>query len=100
MEIQMNTPRFGRREFLRRAGLTAGSMGVAAGAGPLIGCGEDSPPGPVSPGAPTDLLATAVSATRIDLDWTDNANDETSYEIERRLASESVFTPLAAIASD
>jgi hypothetical protein len=41
-----------------------------------------------------------VSATRIDLDWTDNATDETSYEIERRLASESVFTPLAAIASD
>jgi len=96
----MNTPRFGRREFLRRAGLTAGSMGVAAGAGSLVGCGEDSPSGPVPPGTPTDLVATAVSAARIDLAWTDHATDETSYEIERRLASETTFTPLAAIASD
>ncbi len=35
------------------------------------------------PAAPTDLVATAVSPTSIDLTWTDNATDETGYSIER-----------------
>jgi hypothetical protein len=34
-------------------------------------------------GAPSDLTATAVSASRIDLSWTDNASNETSYRVER-----------------
>ncbi|HEX7880342.1 MAG TPA: fibronectin type III domain-containing protein, partial [Candidatus Eisenbacteria bacterium] len=96
----MNTPRLGRREFLLKAGLAAGTMGVTTGAASLVGCGGGSSPGPVPPGAPTDLVATAVSAARIDLAWADHATDETSYEIERRLATETIFTPLATIASD
>jgi Rieske Fe-S protein len=96
----MTVPRFGRREFLRRAGLTAGTVGVATGAGTLVGCGDDGPTGPTPPAAPTGLVATAVTATRIDLAWTDNATNETSYEVERRLATESTFTPLATIESD
>ncbi|HYC93637.1 MAG TPA: N,N-dimethylformamidase beta subunit family domain-containing protein [Thermoanaerobaculia bacterium] len=35
------------------------------------------------PAAPTGLTATAVSASRIDLAWTDNATDEASFRIER-----------------
>jgi parallel beta-helix repeat protein len=35
------------------------------------------------PGAPGDLSATGISATQIDLSWTDNAGDETAYLVER-----------------
>jgi hypothetical protein len=35
------------------------------------------------PSAPTTLTATAVSQTQINLSWTDNANNETAYKVER-----------------
>ena len=36
------------------------------------------------PAAPSDLTATAVSGTRIDLTWVDNSNDEDDFDLERR----------------
>ena len=38
---------------------------------------------PAWPATPTGLTTTAVSNTRIDLTWTDNASTETSYEVDR-----------------
>lgn len=38
---------------------------------------------PSLPTAPTSLVATAISSTRIDLTWTDNSSDETKFELER-----------------
>lgn len=35
------------------------------------------------PSAPTSLTATSVSGTSIQINWTDNANNETGYRIER-----------------
>ena len=35
------------------------------------------------PNAPTGLTATAVSSSQIDLAWTDNADNETGFKIER-----------------
>lgn len=35
------------------------------------------------PAAPTSLSATPISGMRVDLAWVDNADDETSYSIER-----------------
>jgi len=35
------------------------------------------------PSVPTSLSATAVSASQINLSWTDNATDETAYRVER-----------------
>jgi hypothetical protein len=41
------------------------------------------PPPPVAPVAPTGLTAAAVSATQINLAWTDHANNEDGFKIER-----------------
>ena len=38
---------------------------------------------PLSPEAPGNLKATAVSANQIDLQWTDNSTNEQGFEIER-----------------
>ncbi|HEV2827379.1 MAG TPA: fibronectin type III domain-containing protein, partial [Pyrinomonadaceae bacterium] len=38
---------------------------------------------PTPPAAPTSLTATAASATQINLAWTDNANSEDGFRIER-----------------
>jgi carboxypeptidase T len=38
---------------------------------------------PVTPAVPTNLVATAVSKSQINLSWTDNATNETGYRIER-----------------
>jgi hypothetical protein len=42
-----------------------------------------TPTAQAPPAAPSNLVATAVSATRIHLTWTDNANNETGFAIER-----------------
>src|SRR6185369_12315287 len=51
------------------------------------------------PTAPTNLSATAVSSSRIDLAWTDNATSETAYKVERSLDGTS-FTLLATVAAN
>ena len=84
-----------RREFLRLAGLSAGTMGASTLAGALSGCGGSSPTEPRPPASPSDLVATVVSATRIDLAWTDNSSDETSFELDRHSATEPDFVKLA-----
>lgn len=43
----------------------------------------------VKPAAPTGLTATTVSSTQIDLSWTDNADNETGFVIERALLGQS-----------
>lgn len=46
------------------------------------------------PKAPTSLAAAAASATQINLSWTDNATDETGFELERSTDALS-FTKIA-----
>lgn len=41
------------------------------------------PPPPALPNAPSGLTATAISNSRIDLAWTDNASNEDGFKIER-----------------
>jgi len=38
-----------------------------------------------APFAPSDLVATPISTTRVDLTWTDNSGDEQGFRIERSL---------------
>ena len=43
------------------------------------------------PAAPTGLAATAQSSTAIGLTWTDNASNETSYQVYRRAGAAALF---------
>jgi subtilisin family serine protease len=54
----------------------------------------------VVPAAPTVLTATPASQTQIDLAWTDNANNESGYRIERKGAGVDVFTEIALVGPD
>jgi hypothetical protein len=64
-------------------------VAVAAGAQPA------GPP-PV-PAAPSNLTAVGASATSIRLTWSDNANNESSYRIERKVDGNFVQLGFAAI---
>lgn len=57
-----------------------------------VGASGTTGPCPV---APSSLTATAVSATRVNLTWTDNSNNETKYRVERRVSS--VWLEIAVI---
>ncbi len=56
-------------------------------------------PAPVSvPVAPSALIAQAVSASEIALDWLDNASDETGFELERSGDAGASWSLLATLA--
>jgi hypothetical protein len=38
------------------------------------------------PNAPSNLIATAVSSTQINLTWQDNSNNETKFQVWRKVA--------------
>lgn len=51
--------------------------------------------GPLAP--PTDFKAVPVSTFQINLSWTDNANNETSYIIERATEATGTFTQIISL---
>lgn len=57
-----------------------------------------APPPP--PAAPTALSATAISSTQINLTWTDNANNETGFKIERQTVPGGAYSQIALAAAD
>jgi hypothetical protein len=54
---------------------------------------------PAPPAAPAHLTATAVSSSRIDLSWTDNADNEVGFAIERS-TNGSTFAWIATVGAD
>ena len=56
--------------------------------------------GPNAPAAPTDLTATVTSETQIRLNWKDNANNETAYEIYRSTTANSGFSLMRKTAAN
>jgi hypothetical protein len=53
------------------------------------------------PAAPTNLSATAVSSSQINLSWVDNSSDETGFKIERkRNTSYSSYSQIATVGAN
>jgi len=62
---------------------------------------SDSPsPAALAPLAPTGLRAIVVSATEIDLSWTDNSSNETKFVLERKALASAEFASIADITAD
>lgn len=59
----------------------------------------NTPPATI-PVAPSNLIATATSASVINLSWTDNAANETSYVLQRSLTSASGYATIATLAAN
>ena len=50
--------------------------------------------------AATNLTATAVSSSQINLNWTDNTNQETGYKIDRKIGSSGSWVEIATVAAN
>ena len=75
---------------------SAAGWQTRVGAFRLPGCGTGTP---TAPAAPTNLVATGVSQTRIDLTWSDQSDNEDGFQVERcsgACTSAGVFTAIAA----
>jgi glucose/arabinose dehydrogenase len=59
----------------------------------------DTSGAPQPPAAPSGLVATAASSTRIDLVWDDNSTNETGFKVERRLLG-GTFAQIATTAAN
>lgn len=55
---------------------------------------------PYPPQGPTQLNATAVSAYQINITWSDESDNETTFVLERRLSAGGTFAPLATLAAN
>lgn len=53
-----------------------------------------------TPDAPGDLSATVVSASQVDLAWTDRASNETQFVIQRRLSGSTTWTTIATVGAN
>jgi hypothetical protein len=51
------------------------------------------------PTAPTSLTASAASSTQVDLNWQDNASDETAYHIERSPDGSTAWSEIDSVAA-
>jgi endoglucanase len=56
--------------------------------------------GGTPPAAPSGLSATAVSSSQINLSWTDNANNETGFKIERKVGAGGTYAQIATVGAN
>ncbi len=64
----------------------------------IVGCNKDDDL-KTAPVAPSNLTATTISVSQIDLIWKDNSSDENGFKIERKRDTEN-FSLIATLSSD
>jgi hypothetical protein len=75
------TPRFMiRAALVLTAGGVIGFVGACKSDSPVA---PPPPPPPGAPAAPSGLIATPVGASQVNLAWTDNANNESGFRVDR-----------------
>jgi len=55
---------------------------------------------PLAPAAPRNLAIATMSSVRLDIAWTDSANNEAGFELERRPNAGSTYTKIAMLAAN
>jgi titin len=55
---------------------------------------------PNPPNAPSDLATKPISTKQINLEWSDNSDNETGFKIERKLATATNFTQIATVGAN
>ena len=53
-----------------------------------------------APNAPSNLTATTISNTQINLAWTDNSSNETGFKIERKTGSAGTYAQIGTVGAD
>jgi hypothetical protein len=74
---------------------TAGNSGYTA-----VASATTQATTPTAPAAPTALAVSVVSATQLNLSWTDNANNETGFRIERSTGTSTTYTEIATVGAN
>jgi large repetitive protein len=97
--LPANTTAYNNTALTDTTGYTYRVSAVAPG-GDLVSAAEVAATTFAPTAAPTGVVATAFSATQINLSWSDNATNETGYRISRRLTSVTAWTDLATIAAN
>jgi large repetitive protein len=97
--LPANTTAYSNTGLANSTGYTYRVSAVAPG-GDLVSAAEVAATTYDPTAAPTGVAATVVSATQINLSWTDNATNETGYRISRRLTSGTAWTDLATLAAN
>ena len=83
--------------FLTRARDQAGNETAASNPESAI---TDTPPPPTPPATPTGFTAMGVSASVINLNWTDAANNETGYRVERSDDGANIYSTIVNLGVD
>jgi titin len=88
------------QQYVAVGGTTGYAYRVSAIApgGALVSAAEVAATTSAATAAPTDVTATPISKSQINLRWTDVATNETGYQIVRRLTSATVWDAASATA--
>src|SRR4051812_1741130 len=82
------------------AGASESLAGADSGGSPESGGSGGMPPVPTAPSAPSELVLHVLSASSVQLSWTDNANNETSYDVYWSTSTQKPSAPNATLAAD
>jgi alpha-tubulin suppressor-like RCC1 family protein len=54
----------------------------------------------IPPAAPSNLMGTALSSTKVQLSWNDNSNDETDFVLERKTGISGTYKSIATLSAN